>query len=81
MRKQTAGAAAQQARSRHRPKRDVSKESEHRVCCRRCRSMVFTLCLCGPQLRGRCQDCGTVWVARWSLTQRGRGSRSTYSSH
>ncbi|MDR4469879.1 MAG: hypothetical protein MRJ68_16545 [Nitrospira sp.] len=72
MAKQTAGAAAQQPRSRHRPKRgEMSKESEHQVCCRRCRSMVFTLCLCGPQLRGRCQGCGTVWIARWSLTQRG----------
>jgi len=44
--------------------------AEQRVCCRRCHSAVLTLFLCGPHLRGRCVDCGTVWVARWSDLQR-----------
>jgi len=43
---------------------------EQRVCCRRCQSAVLTLSLCGPQLRGRCVDCGTLWVACWSDLQR-----------
>ena len=44
--------------------------AEQRVCCRRCHSAVLTLFLCGPHLRGRCMDCGTVWMARWSDLQR-----------
>jgi DNA-directed RNA polymerase subunit N (RpoN/RPB10) len=46
--------------------------AEQRVCCRRCQSAVLTLSLCGPHLRGRCVDCGTVWMARWSDLQRAR---------
>lgn len=46
--------------------------AEQRVCCRRCHSAVLTLSLWGPHLRGRCVDCGTVWVARWSDLQRAR---------
>lgn len=71
MLKQTTGAAVRQPRSLHRQKTDAAREAENRVLCRRCQSTVFTLFVSGPQLRGRCQDCGTVWVARWSLTQRG----------
>jgi hypothetical protein len=44
---------------------------ERRVLCRRCQSGVLTLFMCGPRLRGRCQDCGTVWVYLWSCTKQG----------
>jgi DNA-directed RNA polymerase subunit N (RpoN/RPB10) len=49
--------------------------AEQRVCCRRCQSAVLTLSLYGPHLRGRCVDCGTVWVARWSDLQRARAKQ------
>jgi len=44
---------------------------DRRVLCRRCQSGVLTLFMCGPRLRGRCQDCGTVWVYLWSCTKQG----------
>lgn len=44
---------------------------ERRVFCRRCHSGVLQLFMCGPRLRGRCQDCGTVWVYLWSCTKQG----------
>jgi len=44
---------------------------ERRVLCRRCQSGVLTLFMCGPRLRGRCQDCGTMWVYLWSCTKQG----------
>ena len=44
---------------------------ERRVLCRRCQSGVLQLFMCGPRLRGRCQDCGTVWVYVWSCTKQG----------
>lgn len=44
---------------------------ERRVLCRRCQSGVLQLFMCGPRLRGRCQDCGTVWVYLWSCTKQG----------
>lgn len=44
---------------------------ERRVLCRRCHSGVLQLFMCGPRLRGRCQDCGTVWVYLWSCTKQG----------
>lgn len=53
--------------------------SEQRVCCRRCQSAVLTLSLCGPHVRGRCVDCGTLWVARWSDLQRARVTQRSNS--
>lgn len=44
---------------------------ERRVLCRRCHSGVLQLFMSGPRLRGRCQDCGTVWVYLWSCTKQG----------
>lgn len=44
---------------------------ERRVLCRRCHSGVLLLFMCGPRLRGRCQDCGTVWVYLWSCHKQG----------
>ena len=52
---------------------------EQRVCCRRCHSAVLTLFLCGPHLRGRCVDCGTVWMARWSDLQRASAKQRSNS--
>ncbi|GKS63921.1 hypothetical protein YTPLAS72_12250 [Nitrospira sp.] len=46
-------------------------DGERRVLCRRCHSGVLTLFMCGPRLRGRCQDCGTTWVYLWSCTKQG----------
>lgn len=53
-------------------------DGERRVLCRRCHSGVLTLFMCGPRLRGRCVDCGTVWVARWSDLQRARVKGPTH---
>ena len=44
---------------------------DRRVLCRRCHSGVLTLFMCGPRLRGRCQDCGTTWVYLWSCSKQG----------
>ena len=44
---------------------------DRRVLCRRCQSGVLTLFMCGPRLRGRCQNCGTVWVYLWSCAKQG----------
>jgi len=46
-------------------------DGERRVLCRRCQSGVLTLFMCGPRLRGRCQDCGTVWVFLWACSKQG----------
>jgi hypothetical protein len=46
-------------------------DGERRVLCRRCQSGVLTVFMCGPRLRGRCQDCGTVWVYLWSCSKQG----------
>ena len=46
-------------------------DAERRVLCRRCHSGVLTLFMCGPRLRGRCQDCGIVWVYLWSCSKQG----------
>ena len=44
-------------------------DGERRVLCRRCQSGVLTLFMCGPRLRGRCQECGAVWVYLWSCSK------------
>jgi len=66
--------AGSQAKRTPSPKRRTKQPvvgSERRVLCRRCQSGVLTLFMCGPRLRGRCQDCGTMWVYLWSCTKQG----------
>jgi len=70
MAKDTSEDGTDQARSQTDETDAEVVSAEQRVCCRRCHSAVLTLFLCGPHLRGRCMDCGTVWVARWSDLQR-----------
>jgi len=66
----TAGPRTERPSSQTRHTQHAVVGPEQRVCCRRCHSAVLTLSLCGPHLRGRCVDCGTVWMARWSDLQR-----------
>ena len=71
MRKQTAGPRTERPPS---PKSRMKQQAvgpERRVLCRRCHSGVLSLFMCGPRLRGRCQDCGTVWVYLWSCSKQG----------
>ena len=71
MAKHTAGPRTERPSSHKRHTQHAVVGPERRVLCRRCQSGVLTLFMCGPRLRGRCQDCGTTWVYLWSCSKQG----------
>ena len=71
MAKQTAGPRTERPSSQIRHTKHAVVGPERRVLCRRCHSGVLSLFMCGPRLRGRCQNCGAVWVYLWSCSKQG----------